>query len=347
MKSVWISNLSKEYTPDLALAFKSLGWKAELLSENEMLERLISGNTPHLVIQNVAGRTLGSELAPHEYTVLTLTQEKKIPYAWLMWDSLMHDPALANLEQQTQALSLGLPPIRPMVYPAQDNLYVFTVSKEAVPFLKGAHVEYMPFGVNADRFCPLETPKIYSVGFIGSSLIGSPNDGFYAMNKAGLTPPVHFNDPATTRTWELLCNVRKSAMDRLRACTAVKADVWGNGWEAVAAQNLIKHHGNAAWDSELPSIINAITVNLNISKSCFPHDIAPRVLEILSCGGICVSNRLPGLEAEFSECIDFYDTIEELPEVIAKATKRKGRECILNGWQWTDRAQRIIQVTGA
>ena len=332
------------YMPDLALAFQTLGWTTRLTSEREMMKEMLKGSYPDMVISNVAGQTLGSELPKDAYTVLSMTGEKKIPYVWLMWDSLMFDPALATLEQQAHAVSLGPPAIRPMVFPDGDNLYVFTVSKEAVPYLKGKHVEYMPFGVNTDRFRPIDTPKVYPVGFIGTSLIGSPNDGQTVMEALGLKSPLYLGDPATARTWDILCGVRKSAMDRIEACVSTKADVWGDGWQPVVSHG-VTWHGPCS-NVDMPKFINSCRVSLNVSKTCFPLDIAPRMLEILACDAPVVSNRLPGLETELNAVASFYDEPAGLLEAVAKAERRGGRDLILSGWTWGHRAKRILEVIG-
>lgn len=351
-KVVWLYR-RPHYAPDLAEAFSRVGWHAELVPEREMIRRLMTKESkPDMVVSNVAGVSLAEPHPPGTVTVNTLTEEQRIPLVWLMWDSLFHDPALATVEQQAGAVKLGLPVVYPMVYPNQYNLYVFTVSKEAVPYLKGAHVEHMPFGVNERRFRPMNVHQPYPTGFIGTSLIGDGLNALPLLEELGIANGVDLGDPATARTWSILADVGMSAMDRVEACEAVGAHVWGANWDRV--EN-VTHHGMCDWATDLPLVLNSCGVNLNVSKRCFPTDIAPRLLEILACGGVCISNRLPGIEAEFGDAVWFYDSIPELQELTARlqvdggARNEKrliGRTIIEAKHTWEHRVKRILEVTG-
>lgn len=340
------------YASDVVDAFTRLGWHAEQMDEVSMMRRMAAGEKPTLVLMNKAGKRMGYVDPPDTTTVLEMTEERGIPFVWWLFDSWFHSPDLVGLDQQATALGIGFPPVMPMEIPDGKHLWCFSVNRSNLHRLKGQCQVYLPFGVNERRFKPLGTHQVHPVGFVGTSLIGCHTDGVSMLEAAGVWPKVaagiDVHDKPTADTWRILCDVRLSAIDRVQACEAVGAHVWGENWEQV--ENIHKH-GPCSFE-ELPGVMNSCGIGLNISKRCFPDDVAPRVLELLACGSVVVSNRLPGLEKEFGDVLHFYDSTPELQELVAKVTVdpalrvSRGREIVEAAWTWEHRVKEICRVIG-
>ncbi len=157
-------------------------------------------------------------------------------------------------------------------------------------------------------------------------------------------------------TWALLMGVHLAMRQRLavvQRLTPLGLAVWGSeDWKQVAG---IDYRGLADWETRLASVFNASQVNVNSSKTMFPSGLAPRVLEVLACGGFLLSSRNPVLESFFADGEDlvFYDSLDDL-EAKARAwlarpedrrrIGRQGMAKVRSLHTWTHRAWRILEV---
>lgn len=337
------------YNADLALAFERLDWKVWLLSEEDIYKWLVRGEKPDLVLNNILNPLI------HD-----LCEKKQIPHVYWVLDSWTQSPNLMNEEQQAQAVSLGFPVVHTRVPLIPDGryLYSFSVSQELLPMLKGQAQVYLPFHVNASRFQPMGLPKKYDVGFIGTSLQGLDHiDGVTILERAGvgLDQIGLIEDIPTRVSWQMLVGMRESADARVKACQAAKATVWGDGWDKVEG---VTRMGRTDFKKTLPSTINECVVNLNSSRSIFPNDVCPRVLEVLACQGVLLTNNIPGIWSEFRQVSQMYtdaddlkDRLDFLLDPVSQDERERmggmGRQLILDGWTWEHAAKKILSVVYA
>ena len=328
-KTLFISSLS-QYHSDIKEAFERLGWQAWAFSEEALYQWIARGERPDLVLNNIINPMTDR-----------LCEEKKINHAIWTLDSWYQSPNLLGDAQQEQALKLGFPPIDSRVpfIPDGKHLWNFSVSQELLPMLKGQAQVYLPFAANELRFKPMpEVEKKYEVGFIGTSLLGQDHiDGVTMLQMAGIHPSAigNIEDIPTRVSWQMLVGMRESAEARVKACQELKAHVWGDGWEGVEGVTLM---GKTDFKTTLPVSINECAVSLNVSRAIFPGDLCPRLFEVLSCNGMLLSNRLPGIEAEFGDHVAFLDNPD--------AATWEGRPLIMAKHTWVHRVQEILRVIG-
>ena len=395
-------------------AFRSLGLEVRVLERSGLDQALASSPPPDAV--------LDSDLADTAFQRLT---SRGIPVVAVMLDHWYSSPRNRPTREHTEAsLRLGIPAHRPMFFDvrfrrragsasaASDRLYVFTCSPEQVPVyreLEGVrHVEALLFGVDPGHFRPVDlTPEDRArhgarVGFVGSSLLGNPIDG-YRLLKEGLdrtdTPEArrlrvlldelvrlqardlfrwrvpeliaelerkHGIDFITgggmtpeKETWAILLGVHVAAIQRVsavRSLAPLGVSVYGTReWALLDPVQGLEYRGEADWATELPKVIQATEVNLNVSKPMFPSGVGPRILETLACGGFLLSNRLPAVEALFEDGRDlvFYDGLRDLQEKARhylehpgerRKIAERGMRKVLEAHTWTHRARRIVEV---
>lgn len=110
--------------------------------------------------------------------------------------------------------------------------------------------------------------------------------------------------------------------------------------EAVQGQYL-QEKGYADYEKEMPFIFHNSKINLNITSRTIQSGIPKRVLDILACGGFCLTNFQPEIAEYFEDGVDlamysgmadlaakaeYYLTHEEERLAIAKNGNRKVRE---------------------
>lgn len=326
---VYISSLS-QYSWDIRQAFERLGWDAHAMSEEALFGWIQNGPKPDLVLNNILNPATDQ-----------LCEQRKINHAIWTLDSWYQSPNLLGDEQQAQAVALGFPTIDSRVpfIPDGKHLWNFSVSQELLPMLKGQAQVYLPFGVNELRFKPMpEVQKKYEIGFVGTSLLGQDHiDGVTMLELANIHPSMigNIEDIPTRVSWQMLVGMRESALARVKACQDLKAHVWGDGWDGVEGVTLM---GKTDFRNGLPITINECQVSLNISRGIFPLDLCPRLFEVLSCNGMLLSNRLPGIEAEFGEHVAFLDNPD--------AATWEGRPLILAKHTWVKRVEAMLGVIG-
>lgn len=92
--------------------------------------------------------------------------------------------------------------------------------------------------------------------------------------------------------------------------------IWGEGWEGILPE---KFYGGMYYNNEdLGKLYASSLICLNdhhddMRKNGF---INPRIFDVLSSGGFCISDNLIGLEKIFEDCVPRYETFEELRNLI-------------------------------
>ncbi len=110
--------------------------------------------------------------------------------------------------------------------------------------------------------------------------------------------------------------------------------------ESVKGQ-FLQEKGFADYEKEMPFIFHNSKINLNITSRTIQSGIAKRVLDILACGGFCLTNYQPEIAEYFEDGVDlvmysgisdlvakteYYLTHEEERAAIAQSGNRKVRE---------------------
>ncbi len=159
-------------------------------------------------------------------------------------------------------------------------------------------------------------------------------------------------------SWAILTGAHIAMLQRVemaKRLARLGLAVWGGAeWKLVDAPGL-DYRGPADWESELPAILNATGISLNISKLPFPGTVGARVFEVLACGGFLLSNRYPGIEALFEDGRElvYYDDFDDLERKIRhyrdrpeerRAIGARGRAAILARHTWRHYAGRILAV---
>lgn len=112
--------------------------------------------------------------------------------------------------------------------------------------------------------------------------------------------------------------------------------------EALANRKTIVNKGYANNQTEMPLIFRESKINLNITSHTITSGIPLRVFDILACGGFCLTNYRPEIDAYFvdgeelvmytdakdaCEKVTYYLTHEEERKVIAQRGHQKIVEC--------------------
>lgn len=81
-------------------------------------------------------------------------------------------------------------------------------------------------------------------------------------------------------------------------------------------QEKIRYGGYADYENKMPFVFRDSAVSLNITSKTIASGIPQRVLDIMACGGCCLTNRQPEIEEYFSdeEELLMYSGMEELME---------------------------------
>lgn len=166
----------------------------------------------------------------------------------------------------------------------------------------------------------------------------------------GLTP--------LKESWAILTGAHIAMLQRVEMAKRLarrNLAVWGSeAWRLVDAPGL-DYRGPADWESDLPAILNATGISLNLSKLPFPGTVGARVFEVLSCGGFLLSNRYPGIEALFEDGreVVYYDDFDDLDRKVLYYKDRpgerreiglRGRAAVLARHTWRHYAGRILEV---
>jgi len=98
-------------------------------------------------------------------------------------------------------------------------------------------------------------------------------------------------------------HVHLSMLQRTQAVEALipyGIKVWGDSkWPKLHKD--LNYLGFANGDTELPLIINASNINLNLTKTYSDTALNPRVYDVLACGGFCMTNSTDTLHKLFVE----------------------------------------------
>ena len=87
--------------------------------------------------------------------------------------------------------------------------------------------------------------------------------------------------------------------------------------EAVRGQYLLEK-GYADYENEMPFIFHNSKINLNITSRTIQSGIPKRVLDILACGGFCLTNYQPEIAEYFEDGIDLV-MYSGMADLVAKA----------------------------
>ena len=94
--------------------------------------------------------------------------------------------------------------------------------------------------------------------------------------------------------------------------------------EAVRGQYL-QEKGYADYESEMPHIFYNSKINLNITSRTIQSGIPKRVLDILACGGFCLTNYQPEIAEYFEDGVDLV-MYSGMADLVAKAEYYLGHE---------------------
>jgi len=122
----------------------------------------------------------------------------------------------------------------------------------------------------------------------------------------------------------------------------------------------LQEKGYADYDEEMPLIFHNSKINLNITSRTIQSGIPKRVLDILACGGFCLTNYQPEIAeyfedgthlvmysglADLAAKVEYYLNHEEERLAIAQNGNQKVRECfdlekcVAEMWNAVDEAQ--------
>ncbi|MDE5907480.1 MAG: glycosyltransferase [Lachnospiraceae bacterium] len=87
--------------------------------------------------------------------------------------------------------------------------------------------------------------------------------------------------------------------------------------EAVRGQYLLEK-GYADYENEMPFIFHNSKINLNITSRTIQSGIPKRVLDILACGGFCLTNYQPEIAEYFEDGVDLV-MYSGMADLVAKA----------------------------
>ena len=118
--------------------------------------------------------------------------------------------------------------------------------------------------------------------------------------------------------------------------------VWGDdGWRHVEEYGVV-YRGPAGHKTQLTRIYNSDAIHLDIGRLYQSDIITMRVFDVLACGGFCLAEWSPGLEALFvvGEELDCYRTLEEMLQKVEywldagpearRAVGERGRQRVLS-----------------
>lgn len=125
------------------------------------------------------------------------------------------------------------------------------------------------------------------------------------------------------------------------------------GW---AQKKLLTCRKYADYEKEVPFIFHNSGINLNITSRTIESGIPQRVLDILGCGGFCMTNWQPEIAELFADGEDLvmYTGMEDLLEKTAyylekeeerKTIAQKGYEKVKREFGMADRVEKIIAVS--
>ncbi len=125
-------------------------------------------------------------------------------------------------------------------------------------------------------------------------------------------------------------------------------------WEGAGIPGL-DYRGEADWATDLPKVINASGININVSKIMFETGVGPRLFETLACGGFLLSNRNAGIAELFTDGKDlvFYESLDDLEDKVRyylehpgerRDIGEHGRRTVLARHTLLHRARRIVSV---
>jgi spore maturation protein CgeB len=105
-------------------------------------------------------------------------------------------------------------------------------------------------------------------------------------------------------------------IETVKALAPLGISVWGpEEWKEIAVPG-VRYRGHADHLTEIPKIINATDVNINLTKCHSEDALGPRVFEVLACGGFLLTNRNKALAHFFEEGKDVvvFESLEDLKE---------------------------------
>lgn len=205
----------------------------------------------------------------------------------------------------------------------------------------------------------------------GADLVLAGSDLLAATLRTMTTSPVHVlpqavdarrfrpgeTDPARTTDVLFLGNSR--SVPRPVVMAAVRAGlpltVIGDGWHRFIDRALVRATSVPA--DELPRWYRSAGVVLNDHWDEMRRWglVSNRVFEVLACGGLVVSDHVPGIDALTGGAVATYDDPEELAGVVAplladpsrrRELAERGRAAVLAAHTWEHRAATLVSLVG-
>ena len=124
--------------------------------------------------------------------------------------------------------------------------------------------------------------------------------------------------------------------------------------EQIGTEN-IDNRGYADYSREVPLIFRDSRINLNITSKTIESGIPQRVLDILSCGGFCMTNYQTEIEEFFRDGVDLvmYTGMEDLLEKVSyylehedarRRIAQEGKKKVTEEFRLSDRLQAVFDV---
>jgi len=134
----------------------------------------------------------------------------------------------------------------------------------------------------------------------------------------------------------------------------VGVHVWGDaGWQHATQYGAV-YRGPAGHGAELTRIYNTDSIHLDLGRVYQSDIVTMRVFDVLACGGFCLAEHSPGLDALFEVGVelDSYRTLEEMLEKVAfwldagpearREVGRRGRERVLRDHTIAARVRELL-----
>lgn len=186
--------------------------------------------------------------------------------------------------------------------------------------------------------------KVYGYNFIRESLSDEITDT--VVKECGLELSDMFDAPkinlaADALGTEVTAREREEVLDVLTNAFDVDLYTKSPIPDSLKKQRL-HHRGTVDYEKEMPLVFRDSKINLNITSKTIESGIPLRVLDIMSCGGFCLTNYQPEIAEYFEDGVDlvmytsikdlvtkaaYYLEHEEERAAIAESGFRKSTEC--------------------
>ncbi len=148
---------------------------------------------------------------------------------------------------------------------------------------------------------------------------------------------------------------QRQRIEAARALAPLGISVWGpDDWKPVLVPGM-RHRGMADFQADLPRLINASDILLNVPKCHSLAAVPPRVFEILACGGFLLTTEGEGLGRYFRDGEDLVvfrsreELLEKARHYLEHPEERRriaacGRDKVRREHGFLPRARRIADV---